>query len=264
MNQNSALIWLPAIQSAGLPTPRTIVVPYCHRDCIGIFDGPGAEDSAVEAFRKVVTDVSAAVAEIGPPAFVRTDLSSAKHAGRSAWLAHEEIAQTVHRLIEDNEMKFWLERDGPQAILVRQFLRLPAPFTGFNGLPISREWRYFADGDRVICQHPYWPHDAFEEWGPDETAPKNWRDLLTAMHEPPAGEEAQLLKEMAICAARSCGGAAWSVDFAQDGDGKWWLLDMARMECSWHWPDCRWNLFAGGAQTEHGPGFAMEFGGVDA
>jgi len=42
---------------------------------------------------------------------------------------------------------------------------------------------------------------------------------------------------MAIEAAKVCDGR-WSVDFARDRSGKWWLIDMALMAASWHWPGC--------------------------
>ena len=48
-NPNSALIWLPPITAAGLPVPKTIVVPYKHYECLSIFDGmPSAEFFAGE------------------------------------------------------------------------------------------------------------------------------------------------------------------------------------------------------------------------
>jgi hypothetical protein len=52
------------------------------------------------------------------------------------------------------------------------------------------------------------------------------------------------LKEMAIKAATVCGGDC-SVDFAMDNSGKWWLIDMAQAECSWHWPSCNKIIIRG-------------------
>ena len=46
------------------------------------------------------------------------------------------------------------------------------------------------------------------------------------------------LKAMAIQAARACGGGVWSVDFCQDDARKFWLLDMAVAQDSYHWPGC--------------------------
>lgn len=45
MNPNSALIWLPPIQHAGLPVPRTEVVRYDPKDLFPLFDGQPIRDS---------------------------------------------------------------------------------------------------------------------------------------------------------------------------------------------------------------------------
>jgi hypothetical protein len=37
VNRNSALVWLPPVEAAGLPVPRTITVPYDHRSTRSIF-----------------------------------------------------------------------------------------------------------------------------------------------------------------------------------------------------------------------------------
>lgn len=233
MNPNSALLWLPVIEAAGLPTPKTIVVPYSHRDILPIFDG----QPAAEAHR-LANAVHEAATKIGYPVFLRTDLSSAKHGGRKAWCAGDEteVGRAVYDTLEYNEMAHWMEPNGqPRAFLVRQFLDLPAPFTAFHGLPISNEWRFFADENVLICAHPYWPEEALEEHLDAEVA--NWRELLRASIGLLPGEAATL-GQMAVDAATACGGGRWSVDFAKDREGKWWLLDMARMESSWHWPGC--------------------------
>jgi hypothetical protein len=134
-------------------------------------------------------------------------------------------------------MKTWLERDGAEAFMVREFLTLPAPFTAFHGLPISREWRIFANEHRVICEHPYWPLDSLEDHVDLGTFSPSWiAERLQEMHRSP--EAMPDLQRMAVEAAKACGGSAWSVDFCQDDKGKWWLLDMATMQDSYHWPAC--------------------------
>lgn len=232
MNPNSSNQWLPFIEKAGLPVPRTIVVPYSHRDCAAIFDGEESKE-----FERLVAAVGVAAADIGFPSFIRTDLSSAKHCGTKAFRInnHLEVGNPVSRTLEDNEMKFWLERHGPTAFLVREYLDLPAPFTAFGGLPVSREFRFFADGEHVICRHPYWPAESVKEYI-DGTVPGDWAEQLAAMQQLP--DDVDVLAGMAVTAASACGGDRWSVDFAQDRSGKWWLIDMARMESSYHWPGC--------------------------
>lgn len=229
MNRNSALIWLPKIEGAGLPTPKTIIVPYSHHDCISIFDG----DPSAEFFR-LSEAVMDAARGIGFPVFIRTDLSSAKHSGPSACRIDEDGQnQPIFETLEDSELKFWMERSGPTAFLVRRFLTLDAPFTAFRGLPIAREFRFFANEERVFCHHGYWPADSIEEHNPSSP---EWRELLAGMQEDPP--ELAELSSMAITAAGACGGGNWSVDFCRDADGKYWLLDMAVAADSFHWPGC--------------------------
>ncbi len=230
-NPNSSNVWLAPITAARLPVPETWVVPYSHAGCISLFDGaPSAE------FDRLVDAVTKAAEMIGYPVFVRTDLASAKHSGTRAFKVEsaDQVASRLLSTIEDNELKFWTEI-GPTAFLVRRYLDLPAPFTAFGGLPISREFRFFADSDRVICRHPYWPADAVERHI-DGERPDNWREMMWDLRHKMG--EINAIDEMAIAAARACGGGRWSVDFAQDRDGKWWLLDMATMEQSYHWPGC--------------------------
>lgn len=236
MNRNSSHIWLPGLEAAGLPTPRTIVIPYKHHECVAIFDGePSAE------FDRLVDEVAFAAGEIGIPAFIRTDLGSAKHSGlKGVQITDGSIAESdgsvgwvLSRLLEDQELKFWMEREGPTAILVREWLTLKAKFTAFDGLAISNERRFFATPEKVLCQHGYWPADVFEDG--HEPAIENWRELLQAIHDEPVPEE---LCFLAMQAAAAAGGGAWSVDICQDVTGKYWITDMAVASDSWHWPEC--------------------------
>jgi|ERR1700722_1381342 len=228
MNRNSALIWLPRIEAAGLPTPKTIIVPYEHHKCVCIFDGIGSPEVS-----RLTDAIMEAAREIGFPVFIRTDLASAKHSGPDAYRIDEDSHnQPIFETLEDAELKCFMDSD-PEAFLVRKFLTLDAPFTAFRDLPIAREFRFFANGSCVHCWHPYWPEDSLEEHDPSNP---DWRELLAGMQGTPP--ELGGLAMMAITAARACGGGDWSVDFCRDTDGKWWLLDMATAADSFHWPGC--------------------------
>ena len=146
MNRNSALIWLPKIEAAGLPTPKTIIVPYDHRFFVGGMENHIDLSVHMETLADLVKGACNRVG--GCPVFIRTDLGSAKHFGSSAYQISnfEEITGVIYRLIEYQELKFWLEEEPPEALMVREFLHLDASFTAFNGLPVSREWRFFHTG----------------------------------------------------------------------------------------------------------------------
>lgn len=226
-NPNSALIWFPAIEAAGLPVPKTIFVPYSHYDCLALFDNEKSPE-----FERVIVACKEAAESIGWPVFIRSDLTSAKHSGPRAYKAEslERIAQVLFKTLEDNELKFWMEPRGPKAFMVREFLMLDHSFTAFRGLPISREWRLFSDGAAITHVQPYWPADSLEE---QFNLPENWRELLAEHHRRP--DDFADLERMAILAAQAQGGGEWSVDFARTTDGRWILTDMAVGKDSYRW-----------------------------
>lgn len=235
MNPTSSTYWLPLVTDAGLPVPRTVSVAYDHMAFIAMI----SDDEDYPGFPDLVDAVCEAADDIGLPVFIRTDLASAKHDGPPAYLLDVDEPSAARavlgRTVEDNEIKFWLDPESnPEAILVREFLELDAAFTAFGyrdqpGHPIAREWRIFATAEAVLCSHFYWPENAVEDGRPAEP---NWRALLVDLAaQPPPAE----LNEWAIRAASVCSELpAWSVDFACDTKGQWWLIDMADAAHSWH------------------------------
>lgn len=229
---NSAEFWLPKITAIpilpGVGIPRTVVVPYAHEHAMAAF-----EDGADwPAWDDLLEAVWAAVEEVGVPAFVRTDLASAKHDGPGSYRIEkrDDIPAVLSLTAQDNEMKFWPLGPTPNAFLVREWLNLDAPFSAFGGHPIAREWRYFASRKGVDCRHFYWPEHALRA-----ADTEGWELLLSAMaaDDPPDFLDVVACQAASVC---STGADGWSVDFAQDRDGKWWLIDMATAATSWH-PD---------------------------
>lgn len=230
MNRNSALIWLPKVEELGIRSPKTRVITYSHHDLVGVLEGEKSSHTIIS----LLASIGDACLEIGYPCFLRTDLASAKHSGPSSYLITniQSIQRILYRTVEDSEMKFWLTFP-PEALLVRQFLKLDASFSAFDGLPIAREWRLFSDGEKILCAHPYWPKETIKFKG---KPPKYWKKQLADHHVRPS--KFNDLKKIAIRIARACEGR-WSIDFAMDIYGIWWLIDMATMEDSWHWPGCK-------------------------
>lgn len=236
MNPTSSLYWLPLVTDAGLPVPRTVNVPYDHMAFVAMI----SDDEDYPELKSVVDAVCEAADDIGGAVFIRTDLASAKHDGPAAYRLDEPESASalaiLGKTVEDNEIKFWLDPNAnPTVFLVRQFLELDAPFRSFGfgdeGHPIAREWRLFATADGVVCRHFYWPEHAVEDGRPTDP---NWRALLIDLAAQPPPTE---LDEMAVRAAAVCSEVKeWSVDFACDVHGKWWLIDMADADVSWH-PD---------------------------
>lgn len=85
-----------------------------------------------------------------------------------------------------------------------------------------------------MCWNGYWPAEALE--GHVHDVP-DWRELLAESHRL-ADEDLALLETASVGAVRACGYGEWSVDFALDRAGKYWLIDMAMAADSYHWPGC--------------------------
>jgi hypothetical protein len=226
---NSALIWFPAILAAELPVPRTEFVEFDPDSLYPVLDGnPPGEfpwDKLRDACRK-----------IGQPCFLRTDLASAKHFGPQAFKLENE-ADLFHKVFdtfEDNCLKGI--SSFARAFMVREWISISPAFHAFGGLPIGTEWRFFATQDAVTCHHFYWPQKAFEKYSRCDR--EDWKERLASLSEEPDSFTLAQLEELALRAVRSVGHDAWSVDFAMDEHGKWWLIDMALADASWHPEEC--------------------------
>jgi hypothetical protein len=227
LSKNSALFWLPRILRVHKElVPLTEIVPFSPEDLFPLLDSePHGPGFSIEAMRT-------AAERIGVPAFVRTDLASAKHVGPSAYrldsLGDEDLWRVVCQTFEDVCTK--LLEAPPQAFLVRQWLELPAPFTAFDGHPIAREWRLFVENSGVTA-HFYWPKAALASRLDHPTL--DWEAQHADLARPLSREEFEQLEAWARWAVASVDGDEWSVDFAQDVRGRWWLIDMALAEQSW-------------------------------
>lgn len=251
MNPNSALYWFAQVKHA-LPdfVPKTIIVPYEHTKAAACLEanGIGTENPIPWG------ELEDAIKALGGEAFLRTDQGSAKHDGPFAYRVRpgKSLRDAVWALVEDQEGKFWLEPNAiPQAFLVREWLDLPAKFSAFGGRqttdwdsnrvitskhPIAREYRVFANAERAVCIHEYWPEEAFEA---ELSLPLTWRDMLRETYSDTRPEEIEFMKAMAVTAAKACAAyPAWSVDFAFDRNNRIWMIDAATADRSWHPEGC--------------------------
>lgn len=231
----SALVWLKKLTQEPViwNVPRTGIVEFDWMKALPMLDG-----RLVRGFPWATLE--RALQAIGTPAFLRTDLASAKHDGPPAYRVETpaDLRRCVMRTMEDNAMKDLI----PAAFLIRQWLDLEAPFAAFGGHPIAREWRFYANKGGVVCRHFYWPEEAIEfrpgQGGP--APPDDWKAQLAEIAKDPVRSELDLLTAWASAAARRClkCAPAWSVDFAHDRRARWWLIDMAPAARSWHPEDC--------------------------
>jgi len=230
-DRNSLLYWLPVVQDCGVPTPVTEIVMCDEERLMPLLDGQGFFPKDVGRALKRAGD------RIGYPLFMRTDQLSGKH----EWFytcyvsSADQLRSHAVALVQESCMEFGVASSS--AFALRQFLHLDAAFLAFQGLPISCERRLFVEEAEVQCVHPYWPENAIQFYY-QTNEPDDWRNLLAALN-------ARALPDDVIRWAISVGkalGEAWSIDFARDKAGGWWLIDMALAGVSWHPEDCpnRW------------------------
>ncbi len=228
-DKNSTFYWFPKINDIGVPIPAT--------HCIGI---PTDTlwlwiDSGVPCKGGLYEEILGDALSIGFPLFMRTDFVSSKH----NWLdtcyvkREEDLPIHIFRVLEDTA----LSGDTPgNGLVFREFIEMNWAFKAFKGLPISKERRYFVRDGKVQCHHPYWIPEAIEEGYHHYPPPENWRELLAELNKETEAEIEHLTGLAAIVAQAMP--EYWSVDFCQGRDGKWWLIDCALGDDSWHPADC--------------------------
>ncbi len=238
--RSSMLHWHPLVRDLDIPQPETRIVEIPYRTLSGVMDGERALGSHAE-------ELYAALEDLEPyPVFLRTDHSSQKHMFRRTCRLPSRRALLPHLMeILDLNACFDLV---DSAVVLRKWLDLDAGFCAFDRLPISVEARAFVSGGEPRCVHPYWVPDAVAAWAERggrlaRGMDPGWRGILEWQNRAVAAAGATIAG-MAREVARRVGGAAWSVDFARGRDGRWYLIDMAAAEVSYHPPGCgeiRWG-----------------------
>lgn len=240
--------WYPIVKDL-VDTPKTEIA-YAGKDLTPIlYAGEEGAPDVSEEMRKLGIDIAAAAQEVGGfPIFLRTGHMSGKHQWKDTCFVpdRESIAQHVYNIVEYSELADVFGGRPTDVWAVREFLRPRAAFTAFEGMPITRERRYFVVDGEVVGHHPYWPPEAFEilydaEWHPSKperthnTSTDLWRDKLELLN---ADTDSDLI---ALGALSMKVGAvlpgAWSIDWLWVDERGWVLTDMAWAEESFVWWD---------------------------
>lgn len=227
-DRNDLAYWFPPIKDAGLPVPRTVIVPT-DADLTGLLDG-----ATPDGFADLVAELAAAGDSLGWPCFLRTGHGSGKHDWAhtcyvsARWLVAPHVAALV-------EWSHIVDLMGlpTSTWVIREMIDTVSLFTcaGYGGFPVTREFRLFVRDSDVVHIQPYWPPDAVGQGRPDR---RDWQALLEWASELDHDERLEL-NGLAVRAAEALGGGYWSVDLLQDRDGGWWLTDMADGDQSFQW-----------------------------
>jgi len=226
--------WFPKIEAAGLPVPRTTMVPMptdAQRDLFRSFD----QEQMHGEYAAFVKTLEPIAESLGYPCFVRTEFTSAKHDWELACYvkAYAELADHISHIVYFSECCAPGGELGYNFWAIREFLpTMPIGVCrGYSNMPICREFRFFVEDDKVVCWHPYWPRHALDDGNPVYSGPPmSYEEFCT----PP---DLAALEKIASDAGRAVGGA-WSVDLLETKRG-WFLTDMAEAHRSFHWEGCQ-------------------------
>jgi len=231
--------WFPRLPSS-IPTPRTLIIDGIdsYQVMSSVYDGNAASMLEVVAAAEKIRQ---AALEVGLPAFLRTDITSAKHGWENTcFLATADVNTIVGHMAEIVEYAEMGNAPLSYAFVVREMLQsIPicdesgAPVVAFHGrMPITEERRIFVRDGSVVCSHPYWPAEAIR----GHTKSESWEADLETSNELDWWDESEL-RRMSEEVSRALPGA-WSVDWLCTRDRGWVLIDMAQAHTSYHWEGC--------------------------
>jgi len=229
------LCWYPLVEHI-IPTPKTTIIPLQEIESIDKFLAPLYEGTVKD--REMKRLLALAEKEITHyPIFLRSDQTSHKHDwNNSCYIKNaQSLAKGIANIFEFTLMT---ETLGFNAIILREFLELPHDFHAFNGMPISKEFRYFIKNGEVLCRHPYWFPNCMRH-----ADTKDWLTKLKKL-QTLTPETQTILDEYALKISRAVEPLKapdnfWSVDFCIVAGQGWMMTDMALGNDSYHYGTCK-------------------------
>jgi len=226
--KNSMLYWYPLVKTI-VPTPETYLVVTDPEDVSGWLDDGIAHH--------VIKHLRSSAKAIGYPLFMRTDTFSAKHEYLETCYVPDEkaLARHIMMILDMNGMTGIISTP-VRAIAIRKFIEPKFRFRAFTDLPIGYELRVFIRDGVIQCYHYYWPKGSIRFRGDQRlNPPESWQKDLDEMKKHSEGYGMQDVRGYALAIAQFVEGY-WSVDFMMDKAGKWWMIDMALGDASYHAP----------------------------
>ena len=224
MNPNCLSYWFPLIESL-VPVPRTEIVR--SGDLSALFD-----NEIPDGWCEFLAEMNTARGKIGGDCFLRTGQGSGKHDwAKTCYLPETaNIADHVAALVDWSVLVDFMGLPF-DVWCVREML--PTSPIGacprYRGMPVCREFRFFAEAGQVKCFHPYWPLGALQDGGLAGGFSEGWYEEFCRLED----KEPQRMAEIVSNAVPG----AWSIDVLETKRG-WFVTDMAVAERSFHWPGC--------------------------
>lgn len=221
-DKNSMLYWFPLIKDLKVNIPETIIIE------VKTFLG----DEPLSNLKNYLPKIYEKAKILGFPLFIRSDYYSGKHSWKNTcFVENEKSLERQIRNIYIDGLCVDIIGLPFDAVILRKYIEMDSKFTAFyEGMPVSSERRYFINNGKIICHHPYWVEDCIKK-----PSIKNWKKILKELNKE-TDEEIKLLSSYTKLIANKLNGY-WSVDFCRDKTGKWWFIDCATGERSYH-PEC--------------------------
>jgi len=242
--KDSMIYWYPIIEEIDevkpyLPRTTIVVSPFTDDYMIWIRIEEGdVTPLEVLMYKQWLELIRSIIDEFyGYPVFIRTDHCSWKWYWNKTCVVEspKNLAKNILEIIS-NTVSF---AELPvRAIVIRELLKIKHTFRAFYGLPIGREFRFIAKDGKYLCHGYYWTKKSIEFKEGYTEKPENFDKLYEEISRPLDPEDFKLLKHLSEVVTKALGGA-WTIDFAQTEDGKWYLIDMATLEHSWVPPECK-------------------------
>lgn len=229
--QSSMDYWWPKLKETKVSTPETIRLEIVD------------ETTGGEGFPMPVPDKNKFVNAVknvgGPPAFLRTDVTSHKHEMKGSSLVEdtENPLRYIAGVVEMHHLS--MGRPMPSSFYVREWLDIYHEYKTFadSATPIGCEVRAFINDGELHDTGFYWPMESVWE---HSVTKDNWRELHQEVVEcANLHVEGGIIEHWVDFVADEFSEGYWSVDFAlvhndEYDSYSWYAIDMARGELSWH------------------------------
>jgi len=243
MRNSSLAYWFPILVDLGINVPKTMIIDVNKYDknCVPALKKVFWMEKLTEADEKslgaFVATMEMVATKMGYPLFLRTGHTSNKHEWvESCYINHPKFIGSHIQNIAEHSCMANMEGGWPINIWVlRKLIPTNPIFTAFNGFPVTKEFRVFIRDGEVECYHPYW----FKEALRGHTKDKDWETKLNKMNYLRFGERGDILSESKKIAKEFEGW--WSIDWLKGKDGKWYAIDMALGEDSYHFKGCKYE-----------------------
>jgi hypothetical protein len=232
-DKSSMLYWYPKIKDLPIPQPRTEILEFTDDEVRKVQSSMFDDNFFPHVISDRVADVISK--NFSLPVFIRTDQASGKHEWKRTCFydGSLDLAVNLMGVIEFNMVADILGLDW-HAIVVREYIPMRNLFTAFyGGMPVNPEIRFFIRDGKILCWHWYWVEDSIQN-----ASDEFWREKLDAEKKSTGVSELELLSNYAMKVAGVFPDDYWSVDFCKAKDGRWFLIDMAEGQRSWHQDGC--------------------------